>query len=177
LEEIDMSVWKDKAGKIHIMNDAHRPKDVLFWMNDHVVVGSRRPTSEEGKKRMWEKREEIVGEVLECIEKKKWDERFKFKSKKIRKLIAEIMWGDEVAKIVGGRLGVGIEFITISGESAFESVFDSKGMSDEQILREVAKRYEALGAAYSWYIRSLEGNRREHREFKEFYEKVFHKEK
>jgi len=71
LEEIDMSVWKDKAGKIHIMSDvAHRARDVLFWMDDHVVVGSRRPTSEEGKKRMWEKREEIVGEVFECIEKK-----------------------------------------------------------------------------------------------------------
>jgi hypothetical protein len=177
LEEIDMSVWKDEAGKIHIMNDAHRPKDVLLWMDDHVVVGSRRPTSKESKKRMWEKREEIVDEVLECIEKKKWDERFKFKSKKIRKLIAEIMWGDEVAKIVGGRLGVEIEFITIAGESAFESVFDSKGMSDEQILREIAKRHEALEEAYHKYMRSLRQSMRGHGEFKEFYKKVFAEEK
>jgi len=57
-----------------------------------------------------------------------------------------MMWGDEVAKIVGGRLGVKIEFKG-SRKSAFESVFDSKGMSDEQILREVAKRHEALREA------------------------------
>lgn len=168
-----ISIWEDNQGKIHLVsNIAHRPRDVLFWMNDHVVVGSRKPKSKEDAEKMHEERSKVINEVFECIEKKKWDERFKFKSRSIRRLIAEMMWGDEIARIVGCRLGVEVAFKG-SRKSFFESVFDSAGMSEEQILREIAERYEALEEAYLRYEASLEWNRREHREFKEFYRKMF----
>jgi hypothetical protein len=139
------SVWEDNDGKIHLLGSVeNRPGKKLLWMPDSVFIGNM----EGDEKKRMKMRFEAQRELMDLIEKKKWDEcLLKFKDKQIRKLIAEIMWGDEVAKIVSKATGVEVTFRTVGGKSAFESVFDSKGMSDEQILREIAKRHEALREA------------------------------
>jgi hypothetical protein len=139
------SVWEDNDGKIHLLGSVeNRPGKKLLWMPDSVFIGNM----EGDEKKRMKMRFEAQRELMDLIKKKKWDEcLLKFKDKQIRKLIAEIMWGDEVAKIVSKATGVEVTFRTVGGKSAFESVFDSKGMSDEQILREIAKRHEALREA------------------------------
>jgi len=139
------SVWEDSDGKIHLLGSVeNRPGRKLLWMPDSAFIGNVEGDEEKRMKMRFEAQREL----MDLIEKKKWDEcLLKFKDKQIRNLIIELMWGDEAAKIVSKKTGVEIIFRTIRGKSGFESVFDSKGMSDEQILREIAKRHEALREA------------------------------
>ncbi|NHV99541.1 MAG: hypothetical protein HA496_07825 [Thaumarchaeota archaeon] len=116
---------------IDILDDTYRPK-------------RKRAKSKEEERKLDEEEERIDREIMGYIERKEWDKclkKYRFKNKRInkrmRRLIAEMMWRDEVAKTVSEKFGVKIQFITIRGESGFESTFDSKGMSDEQILREI----------------------------------------
>lgn len=144
-----MTEWEDDEGNFHVSGHlvVNRLGRKLLWMPNSAFLKELEGDEEE----IMRKRRKAQKELMDLIEKK-WDECVsRFKNEQIRILIAELMWGDKVAQEVSKKEGIEVMFRTIDGKSVFESVFNPKGMSDEKILNEIAKRKKAVDEATSLY--------------------------
>lgn len=123
--------------------------------------------SKEEKEKIWaiydKEREEILNDVIN----RRWEKYLK--GKYLRKpyygFIVGAFWADEVARRVSEKFSVEVIYYTNPGyDSFFISFFDSKDMTEEQIINEVLKRTDAVSTAFKLY----ESRKQHDEEYKKF---------
>ncbi|MEM3711990.1 MAG: hypothetical protein QXR97_00385 [Thermoproteota archaeon] len=112
--------------------------------------------SEEEKERIRKEREREIEEVLDDLINKRWEKYLK--DERLRRrygTFIDLYWGEEVARRIREKYGMDIEFIVGPvGRTCYTSVFDPKGMSEDQIFEEIVKRvkmvYDAYNLNHNW---------------------------
>lgn len=106
--------------------------------------------------------DKIIEELKDRSNWKKYEDIYK-------ELIALFRWDDEISRVVSKKTGIEIAYVLSAEMPAEEdthfcSVFDGKGMTDDQKMEEIKRRVEALILAYAMR-RNIEAER-------EFWKKV-----
>ena len=87
--------------------------------------------------------------VDELADRRNWDKCMK----KFKRIVAELTWADDMAKRASQETGIEIvHFIPNSkfggDDSFYYTSFDSKGMSDEEKMKEIERHVDAVDMAY-----------------------------
>jgi hypothetical protein len=145
-------------GAIHARTGtAHMAGILLAEMLDDIFRPKyQKAGDEEEKRQLMKEWVKTYDEIEGCMLDGKWSECLKLGDKRMERLVEELRLGCEVAEAVSREHGFEVEFSTYvhrSAEWCFKTVFDSKEMSDEQILEEIGRRHMALREAYREYLK------------------------
>ncbi|MBO3808317.1 MAG: hypothetical protein FGF50_01810 [Candidatus Brockarchaeota archaeon] len=99
--------------------------------------------TEEERKRIFEEEEKEIKRIIEDFKQERFEEYLKAKERDIVYYAKQHMWAHEIARRISRKYGFEAKF-DVDVDSIFTTIFDSKGMSDEQVLNEVLKRVDAM---------------------------------
>ncbi|MGB9622352.1 MAG: hypothetical protein ACPL07_00775 [Candidatus Bathyarchaeia archaeon] len=131
----------------HAVHDWEEGVEIWLWDFAYYPALKKAKTEEEKEeilKNMRREKEEIL-KVL--ADRGRW--RKYLGKQRYRGFILPLFWGEEVARRVRGKYGINVEFKMGPGYATyFSSIFNPKGMVEEQIFEEIVRRADVIHVAY-----------------------------
>ncbi|MEM4610518.1 MAG: hypothetical protein QW190_06495 [Thermoproteota archaeon] len=106
--------------------------------------------TEEERREIYEKKDKEEDRIIEDFRQGMFKKYLRMKGS-IAYYAKEHMWANEVARRVSDKYGFEVRF-NIDYESGFVTTFNSAGMDEEQMVREVMRRVDAIAEAREMFI-------------------------
>lgn len=103
------------------------------------VIGGSMVLDDAVREALWQREKER--RILEDFRWRKYEKYLE--SRVFKHLAGLLMWGDEIEKRISDKHGFDVRFDK-DKKACFVSVFDSTGMSNDQLINEVMRRVEAM---------------------------------
>lgn len=139
-----VTVYKD--GKVMVGASKIPTSDELFDYLYRKKYGCKCKEAKTEKDKIFKEIDMEEDRIIEDFREERFDKYLKGKKGDIAYYAKRHMWAHEVARRVSRKYNVKVKF-NVDVDSIFTSIFDSTGMSEEQIIKETMKRVDALAEA------------------------------